>query len=368
MPRWLSFVAGLALMAAWWPGASGAATTPRWDVGAVLAIPVMLAGLFGAFQRASTTTALGGALLGWLAISTLWSTGPLDGADQVAKLLVILCAFYAGGLVEDLRPLVAGAAIGLIASSMVSVLQLAGFAPVESYGRIGGLFYNGDRMAEAAVLVLAAAIGLRLWWAIPGLLPALILPLTRTAWLAATAAIVLAVWRRGRTFERFVVVWTGGMVAAAGYMVADSVDWWSSSLAERLTIWRRTAEQLDVLGHGLGSFAAHPLVLGAGAGASVAEHPHSEWLWLAHEGGVVALALAAAFAAGLWRRADETGRYVLAALAVESLVSMPWHDPGTVLFACLVAGSACRGGADLRDPAVPGGVALHPGHAAASSR
>ncbi|WP_339426760.1 hypothetical protein, partial [Pseudomonas proteolytica] len=92
---------GLALMAAFWPGIAGAATTPRWIVCGLLG--------FAWFTMApapwSAPATMGALLLGWLALSLSWSAGPLDGVDTAMKLALAAIAFAVGMASCDLRPL-----------------------------------------------------------------------------------------------------------------------------------------------------------------------------------------------------------------------------------------------------------------------
>lgn len=363
MRRAVAFAVGFALMAAWWPGIAGVATTPRWDVGALLAIPVFVGGLGSQVPRTTAVHLFGVALIAWLALSLTWSSAPLDGIDTLAKLLITAGAFLFGTEIDDPRPFVAGAAVGLIPSSLIAIAQWFGWHPVESYGQVGGLFYNGDRLAGAAALVFAAAIGLRMWWALPGLAPALVLPLSRGAWLAAGSVIIVTVWQRGRTFERFVCVVILGYLGAMALMLAPVWHW--TSIDERLTILSWTVSHLDLAGHGLGSFAQNPLLLPSSASTTHPEHPHSEWLWLAYEGGALAVALCGCLFAGLLRAGDFGSHLVVGALAVLSLFAMPFHDPGTVLFAAVVAGAAARPHRDLCASSDIGGDRVRQGLSAA---
>lgn len=362
MARLGRFALGFALMAAYWPGIAGAATAPRWIVGAAMAGALFLAP--GRTGRAGIAIdAIGALLLAWLVASLAWSAAPLDGLDTALKLVVVVAAFLFGRESTNIRPFVAGAAIGLMPSSVVAIAQWNGNYFVEAYGEVGGLFYNGDRLAAAAALVAAAALGLRMWWALPGLVPALILPLSRAAWIALAASLIVFAWQRGRTFDRFMVLAILGQLGLLAVMLGP--QWWPDSNTERWTIWTWTATHLDLPGHGLGSFAANPMILPGHGTTTHPEHPHSEWLWLAYEGGVVALALCGALAVLLWRAATDALRLVLVGLLVLSAFAMPWHDPGTVLFAAVVAGALARGRGDVRDAAGDGRVALCAGHAAA---
>lgn len=350
-------------MAAYWPGISGAATTPRWDVGVLIAFALFFA------SRPPMTRAhwCGVALVGWLVFSLAWSTSPLDGFDEAAKLVVIAAAFAYGATIDNARPLVMGAAIGIALSSAVALAQWFGWDGIEqAQGFPAGLFYNHNRLAEAAVLVGAALIALRMWWWLPVLLPSLILPQGRGAWLAASAVVVAAVWQRGGIFHRF-AIWM--IVLQLALLVwLTSPNWRGAAIDERLTLWAYTIDNLTWLGHGLGSFSGTAqIMLGTGIDASVAEHPHNEYLWLAYEGGALAVGLVGALAVQLWRSTPSPLGLVLVAIGVEACFAMPFHDPASVLFAALCAGHLARHRDRVRMAADDGGGPLRTRLAAVSA-
>jgi hypothetical protein len=355
--RFISAIIGFLLMVAYWPDFSGLATTPRWDVGVLIALVLF----FSPMGRMSAAHWIGLALGAWLIGSIGWSAGPAYGVDTAAKLIVVCVAFAWGAALADPVPFVAGAAAGLAINSAVALGQWFGWHGIESLGSPAGLFWNGNRLAEVSALVLAAVLARRMWWALPGLVPALILPYGRGAWL--TAAIVAAVWswRRSGTFVRFVVCAIVGHLALFAAMTATlwrTEQFGLDALAERLAVWNYTVSNLSWLGRGLGSFAAAAPLLSWGDNVTLASHPHNEWLWLAYEGGNVAVGLCAAFAVWLWKSSDDCLRLVLVAIGLESLFAMPFHDPATVLFAAVVAGHLARDRGRVRDAAHDGGNAL----------
>lgn len=349
----LSFNIGLALMAAYWPGIAGAATTPRWLVGC--AIIVLL--FFAARIRLTIVHGVGLALVAWLLLSLAWSAAPLDGSDAAAKILIIVGVFAYGSTLQDLRPFVAGAALGLMISGAVAVAQALGWDAIPSYHYAAGLFQNGNRMAEAAALVLAGVIAYRLWWFVPVLAPALLLPQARGAMVAAAVIVMVWAWRdRIGLFERFVagviLCWVS-LIAVALFTASGR----EIGVSQRLALWQDTLSGLSIFGHGLGSFAqtfpsyAHAFDVSL----SRPEHPHNEVLWLAYEGGIGAVVLFVLLSAVLWMASDDQSKLVLLGLAVLCLIAMPLHDPASVLFGAVVAGSLARHRCLLRDTAVDGG-------------
>lgn len=364
--RLVSFAIGLALMVAIVPGWAGLATTPRWDVGAVIAFALFCAGV-GRMARAHW---LGLAMISWLVVSLAWSSEPLAGADQAAKMIVVAVGFAWGATLTDLRPLIAGAATGIAISSLVALAQWFGWTWIEtsSTGTPAGLFYNHNRIAEAAALVLATSIAIRLWWALPGLVPSLILPQERTAWLAVAVVLAIVVWRRLRGQDRFALAGIAVMLVMLAAMTAGLwrlETFGPAGVTERLAMWSFVADHFSLVGHGLGSFAHDgPMLMGpipgvAGmVGLTHAEHPHNEFLWLAYEGGIVGLGLFLAFAGRVWRDAGPDLRLVLVAVGVVACFAMPFHDPAAAIFAALVAGHAAGARERVRAAADAGGGAL----------
>lgn len=354
MSRLVPFAIGFALMVAFVPGWAGLATTPRWDVGAVIAFA-----LFCTVTARGMSAAhwLGLVLVAWLIASLAWSSSPDSGIDQALKLMVVVAAFAWGGTLDeiDLRLLVAGAMVGIGMSSWVAIEQWMGALPwveTASAGTPAGLFFNANRLAEAVVLVLAASIATRLWSAFPILLPSLLLPQSRAAWLAAGVVLAIVIWRRLRIGDRFILASIALMLLALAGMTAEiwrTANFGPAGIAQRIAMWSFVAEHFSVLGRGLGSFTVDgPMLTGPIPGAAglvgitKAEHPHNEFLWLAYEGGLPALGLFGAFAVCCWRSAADQARYVLVALGIIACFAMPFHDPASILLAAAVAGFAAR--------------------------
>jgi hypothetical protein len=363
MSELIACVFGFTLMVAYWPGISGVAMTPRWDVAALLAVVLFFA------PRVRVTAAhwLGLVLIAWLALSMLWNDGAeagrLDGAHALLELVIGAIAFAVGSTLTNLRGVMIGAAIGIGVNSVVAIAQSYGWdGPIETiYGGYAGLFYNRDRLAAAAAVVAVGVVALpRVWLLLPLLLPSLILAPSRAAWLAlATGCFVLSPFKMRSLIASIVI-------ACFASMLFHGID---SSNLERFAIWRETIANLSFFGHGLGSFREiFPQVAQSydfNHWQTRPEHPHNEWLWLAFEGGTPALGLGSAFALSVWSRADSaSGRGVLAGLLVLSVFAMPFHDPATLVLGALCAGYLARGRDRVSDRAVDRGMALRAGVAA----
>jgi hypothetical protein len=177
--------------------------------------------------------------------------------------------------------------------------------------------------------------------------------------LLAAAGISLMI-RRNKMFD--LAAWA---TIALLVVYVDLSRWFDGGVAERVALWRDTVNALTPLGYGFGSFEvtfplhAHYFNLAESRPAL----PHNEWLWLAYEGGVVAVLLGAAFCYSLWKSTDVEFRVVFMVLAGAALYAMPLHDPATVLFGALLAGYCARDRLAVRRPACSCGNPLRAGMA-----
>lgn len=354
---WMLGGFGFALMAAYWPGIAGVATTPRWDVAALLTVVLFVAG-----RVRMTAVHVAGALLAvWLLVSLSWSGGQLDGVDAAFKLVLVAVAFAVGSLVRDLGPLFVGAALGLALSSGVVIAQWLGWNGIETFSGVSGLFFNCDRLAAAAAMVGVGLVAMGRPLMAVVVLPCLLLPASRAAWLAAAAGLMLLPTRLDRYEWPFWLRCTGiaGAILTLLYRYGDGS-------AGRIALWRDTLEGMTVWGRGLGSFMTTftPHLFNIDV-YGIPDHPHNEILWLAYEGGIPALVLGAAFVGLLVRAAkDREEGSILVALAVLGLFAMPLHDPATAVLGALVAGRCAAYRRVVHGVAVDRGGALRAGLAA----
>ena len=351
---------GFALMTAYSAGITGAATTPRWDVAAVLAVALF----FAPRIRLTAVHYLGAALLAWLFITLIWSEGQLDGTDAAFKLILGAIAFAVGSTMPSLRPILIGSAIGIGISSGFAIAQWLGWHGIETYDNgFAGLFHNRDRLGAAAALVAigVAASCPRLWLLLPLLAPSLILTQSRAAWLAVVTGVLVMPTRYPAARWLALGVTTG---AAAFMFLRHGYD---VGIDQRLSLASDTIGALNIFGHGLGSFwesfPAHAHLFSIATERP--EHPHNEWLWMAYEGGLPAFVLASVFAVALWRSAEEhPQRSMLTGLFVLAMFAMPFHDPATLILGALCAGFLAGRRADHGVVAFDRGSPLRQGLAA----
>lgn len=339
---WLGSV-GFMATGLYWPGVFGAATTPRWAALFAL-VPWLIRDI-----RLNAANVLGGLLLLWSALSIAWTPAHLDGMGQLFLLLFAATMFLYGQECDDLQPLWIGAGLGLWLSSAVAISQWLGFHPVPELfpdRPPAGLFINGNYLAEAAALVVVGAASARLWWLIPGVLPALLLPHSRAALVAVLAAFLAWLLNARQAFRAIAALVAA--VIVAGYVVGDR------GMVERIQIWESSLFGLSLFGHGLGSFWTlfQSLDLRSHHDAWP-EYAHNEFLHAWFELGIPGLALLAGLCFSLTGPVN-TERLVLVALIVEACFAFPFHLPATAVIGFIAAGHALRNRAVLRSGAYDG--------------
>lgn len=330
-------VLALLVSVAYWPGIAGAATTPRWALLALI-LPWVLRR-----QPINAVHIAGAVFVCWAVLTMAWNPAPLDGIGALFILGLLAMCFWLGGQIVDMRCIYVWAGVGLWVSSAVAMAQWLGYEPIRTVPGLlpSGLFVNGNFMAEAAALIVVAAVAERIWWLLPGLMPALLLPQARGAMLAC--AIGLAVHYR----RHWWAIMTIGCIAIAAIVAYSAVK--VGATDDRLAIWQATVNGITVFGHGVGSFwtASPAFELRTGL-HPWPEYAHNEFLHIAFELGIVGLALVCVFGLTLAGPLD-TSRLVLATLAVEMCFGFPLHVPVTAFIAMVVAGHAGGNRYVLRD-------------------
>lgn len=317
--------------------------TPKWALVALGSIAAC------ALRPRLTVAHLAGlAFLTFAALSLLWTTGPYDGANVLLKLLFLAGFFLIGERLESLRPVWIGLALGFTINSGVAIAQWYGWQGIPTGAWPAGLFVNKNYMAEPAALVLVALVASRLWWFIPGIIPAILppgTPVTRGAVFGLAVAGICWVFTRSKALGLVLVL---GSVFAAAVLLHRGDG--GNSMAERALIWGSTVNGLTWSGSGIGSFIGRfPSHAPAMDTVHMSpSHAHNDLIEMVYELGpgallylaVVLLALCGPFGAA-W--------LVLAAFLAEGCFGFPLHFPVTGTIAALAAGHLCRGRRSLRD-------------------
>lgn len=328
---------GFLIAAAYWPGISGAANAPRWALVSV-AVPF----LFPDRVRLTTGHVALILLVVWAALSLAWSPQPLDAIPALWVLVLVLGAFCIGGELQSLRPVYIGMALGLGVNSVAAIAQeFYGWAGVAQFSVPAGLFVNPIMLGELSALVIVALVAERIWWAIPFIVPSIVLAGARGPALALILGLVFVARNKAVTVLLLV------SIAIAPLVIAHRPD----SIAERFAIWRDTIDGMTLKGSGIGSFySTYPATATrTDTLKSRPKHAHNDLLELAYELGLLGLLGVVAFALALCRGVARTEQSVLVAFFVCAMFGFPAHMPATAFLAALAAGRVCGTGPVLRD-------------------
>ena len=307
------------------PGIAGAGTTPRWAFAAVV-LPLLVPSRQTEFTSAH---AFGLLFIWYAAVSISWSHY-YDGLDALIKLIVVAEAFWLGSKLDSLKPVIIGMGLGIWVNSAVMLLGL----DVPHVNDNAGLFINSNVMGEIAGLALVAAVAYRLWWLVPGILPAFIMANCRGAFVAVAGAFVIWLWGKSRL--------AASVLAIVGIVGVAVVMGDSPSAAQRITMLVDTIPYLTIMGHGIGSFyTLFPLYsTSIDSLAMRPEHLHNDWLEFVFETGAGTVFLFAV----LWISRS----ILLAVVFIEALFGFPLHMPATAVLGGLIAGHAVRDRHSLR--------------------
>ena len=323
------------------PWTSGGATVPRWALMALT--PLFLYGK----ARWSAAHCAGIGLIGYAFASLAWTENVADGLGFSYQLVLLILVFNLGARLQNLAPAALGLGIGLQFCGAATLYQhyidqrlFASSMTINS-----GTFINCDIAAEVTALVFVWLICERIWWLLPGLMPMLIYPQSRTAWAMIAGAAMVWIWNRDKLIAMcFIVlmVAVASMLFLTGYKQFD--------LGIRFGLWRDTFAGLTWLGHGIGSFqTAFPYYAEhIDTMMTHAEYAHSDLLQTVFELGVGSIFLFAFLALCLIGQ-DETAKLVFVAFCFCLLGDFPLRTPISPFIGALVAGYLCQSVPDLRD-------------------
>jgi hypothetical protein len=243
------------------------------------------------------------------------------------------------------RWLCAGLIVSGIAQTVLMVGQIGGHDPFwdNAMPFAHGTFGNSKHLGAFLAVVTPLAPLRWAWVLILGVI------LSRS-WLAAGAVAAGLLVRPGMALRWRLYAGLAGLLAIAGVTVTRGA--WMETLYTRTHVWSLAWRDTPALGwltgHGPGGWYTRMLEVqvsaaGPAGPAEVFTRAHSDLVQLGYEGGVVALALLAAWLY-THRRALWASPWRGAALAVgiQALAFYPWHLPTVAPAAIVVLGLATR--------------------------
>jgi len=303
--KWFAPATAFLISVAFWPGISGAATSPRWAVAAVSLgyldwrlLPFVAFCFFAVDFDSAVHWAIVSAAFCWgLNVSACERSGRDDAVRRVVQ------AFAAG----------------IFGSGCIAICQAGfGLSEIPQLAIPGGLFLNKNFMGEAACLTLIASLQYRLW--LPALIcvPALILSTSRASWIGAILSICFILpwrWAAGLLF-------LAAIMLCAGYLAGFETS--PATLLQRLSLWHDAIQNFHWLGSGAYDYSTIQY-----------REPnlHNDWLQLIYEFGIVGLIpLIVVFMAG------GNGLPFAVALLVIGSFGFPLQMPATAWFAAFMLG------------------------------
>ena len=291
-------------------------------------------------------------LLAYLAVMAWYGPVWYEGVNiylHAAFFVVLYC--YAKEIV-DLRKIALGVALGVTVNSAAALAQLyLDWNGIPQITPGAGLYFNRNIASETAAMALALAVGYRLWWTIPGILPTLALG-SRLPVVALGFVGALALYRKSRFLAAMSVllpvlvalVWLQGHGDA---IVAGPLD----TLKQRWGTWYDGAHGFTILGQGLGSWIVNFPLYQAHSNALELrwENAHNDAVQLLFELGVGGAVLVAAFLFRLANSERNPAFYALVVFAVESCFGFPLYQPVTGALAMVLAGFLFGRGDPVRD-------------------
>ena len=274
------------------------------------------------------------AVLGWVAVALYSALDEKLGVKQLLSLsggLVLAAVVLAAARdMVDLRRILAGFVIVATAAAAVAVSGGAqfdsGYGGTQVSGRLTGAFEHPNQLGAASAMGIAVAAGLVFGCrtrrarlaagaTLPILMAALLLSLSRGAWIGVALAIALLLFtlREARELLLFlsipliIVAFVGGRLATdePQFKVVGQRAKAITALSpydEREQIWDEAIREIredPLTGQGPGNFPVASLRSGSQASLVYADHAHNLALNWAAESGMPAVALIFAFAASL---------------------------------------------------------------------
>jgi len=288
----------------------------------------------------------------WSGITLIWTPNLVLGLNAYWQVILMVGVFALGSSIVTLRPVLIALGIGFGINGALVLMQGLWWNPFKYLQTPGNpevvaTFINGNLLAECAALTFIGCTAYRLWWCLPGLLPAIILPWTngtpRAPLVAITVSGLFWLWRR----RPLLAVHLLGFATIIG---ASVIGGHGDSLGQRFNIWSDTLRGLTPFGHGLGSYyVSYPAYAERqNTLLSRPENAHNDYLEIIYELGIPGAILLAYLIGIAWRSSRQPERYMFIGVLVVSAFGFPLHMPMGQFMAALIAGRLCGDWLPLR--------------------
>lgn len=230
---------GFILSIVWVPGWTGGAIPTGWIVLSAV-LPFLLKPI-----EMNSSHWLGLSFLIFAGLGLLWTPYPLEGIQSVWQLVIFAMAFWFGSQEENLEPLFFGLGLGLICINLpIAIAQHFGWQGVGFVFRPAGLFFNPITLASVTVLVIVGLLVYKRYVMATMLAPLLVLSGSRVSIPVLGAIGFLQLSHRGQV--------TLSLLSLVGVVLAISLI--DRPYLPRLEIWYMTILDLNIFGHGPGSY------------------------------------------------------------------------------------------------------------------
>lgn len=330
--QYATFALSLLVTLTYIPGIAGAATTPRWAIISI-GVPALLMACRFRMTPAHTLLAC------YVFYAWLHQGASPDSIQAVCIYALFFACFCLGSALPNLSAVFVGAALGMLPSAVIAVLQSADIHWLPYAVAPSGLFINRNMLAEALALTIVGMQATQWRWPLPFLGLGFAVSFSRGALLSVLGAGVLLAFGRSKRLGVATI-----LIGAVLGGTVGTLTYSTTSIPHRLAIWADTVDGLTWMGHGSGSFRTmYPFY--ATRNETLTERPdhaHNDYLEIAFEGGVIGFALFAAFIVAAWG-GSLAARAVSLAFLIQAFFGFPFHMPATLFLGALCMGHMSRG-------------------------
>jgi len=218
--------------------------------------------------------------------------------------------------------------LGVGINSIFCLFQWFGYRPVvQIFNSPPGLFINGNILAEATALVIVGCLVYRLYYLLPLMVPAMLLPMQRASVIALLIVGMIAI--------KLNVKWKLLLCGIIILIIFSSLLLRSTSIQDRLELWTFATTHLNLLGHGINSFRNEYLNYFDIVDNSYSIiHIHNDLLELIFDYGIFGVIFYTAIILGTVFT-KSTLKYVVLAFLIEGLFGFPLYVPTTLFITSL---------------------------------